>query len=76
MHKEIFFDRQFRIWVGVIINLNGDQVGDCEYFGNKQRAVAWKSKLIEKSTDSGSMCEDVDPCVKNRWFISSSRATV
>lgn len=59
MYKEIFFDRQFRVWVGVVTNLRGDQVGDCEYFGNKQLAVSWKAKPIETPNDGGSMWQGV-----------------
>jgi len=55
MYKEIFYDRQFRVWVGKVTNLKGDQIGDCEYFPNKIQALEWKAKLIETVTDGGSM---------------------
>ena len=41
MKREIYYDRQFRVWVGLTKDENGDQVGDCEYFGNRQQAEEW-----------------------------------
>jgi hypothetical protein len=41
MTKEIFYDRQFRCWIGVILDKEGNQVGDCEYFPTKDLARKW-----------------------------------
>lgn len=42
MKKEIFYDHQFKVWVGVVLNSDDYQVRDCEYFPNKQLALQWK----------------------------------
>ena len=44
LHKEIFYDRQFRVWIGVVKDEDGNQVFDCEYFYSKETAKAWKSE--------------------------------
>ena len=69
MYKEIFYDRQFRTWVGRYTNLKGDQIGDCEYFGNKQLAQAWKNSVkfeplrngspMYYESEGGSMCNGI-----------------
>jgi len=41
MSKEIYYDRQFRVWVGLILDHKGHQVGDCEYFPTKKFAKYW-----------------------------------
>lgn len=59
-YKHIFFDRQFRVWVGVNQNLRGDQIGDCEYFPNKKLATEWKQKFEPvTSIEAGSMCDGI-----------------
>ena len=44
MTKEIYYDRQFRVWVGLIFDHNKFQVGDCEYFPTKKLAKFWMTK--------------------------------
>lgn len=41
MIKEIYYDRQFRVWVGLIFDQERNQVEECEYFPTKKFARDW-----------------------------------
>jgi hypothetical protein len=41
MIKKIYYDHQFRVWVGLILDWNEFQIGDCEYFATKKLAEDW-----------------------------------
>lgn len=41
MIPDIFYDRQFRVWVLLWKDTEGNQVGDAEYFPSKQGAKQW-----------------------------------
>ena len=42
--KEIFYDNQFRVWIGLIYDQERNQVGDCEYFPTQDLAKKWMSE--------------------------------
>jgi hypothetical protein len=53
MKREFFYDRQFRVWVGLVKDREGNQIGDAEYFPNKILAQKWQEEIPTYATSVG-----------------------
>jgi hypothetical protein len=37
LELDSFYDKSYKCWVLIIIDENGNQIGDCEYYANKEQ---------------------------------------
>ena len=49
MRPDIFYDRQFKVWVLIWKDTEGNQVGGAEYFPSKQGAKQWAQSQAQRT---------------------------
>ena len=43
--KDIYYYRPWRVWFGLVLDAEGNQVGDCEHFSTKALAKDWQNAV-------------------------------